>query len=99
MKTQTHHSPDATVVLNKAKDLGISFNEVSIAELLDSEEYAAAVEALQVAQQKMQDDPRNQRTTRGKPRPETYEDMRSLPGWAWSVLAGSGATQNHTKSE
>ena len=46
----TDHSPDATMVISRAKDFNISFDEAFITALPDSKEYATAVEALQVAQ-------------------------------------------------
>ena len=76
------------MVLNKARDFDISLDEVSITELPNSKEYATAVEALQVAQQEMQDDPRNQRTTRGKT--STPENMDAASYFTRSALRLTG---------
>ena len=62
---ETHHTPDATRVPNRAKDYDIAFDEmcrllILLVELPDNMEKATAVEALQIAQQKLQEYHRHQ---------------------------------------
>ena len=53
--TEKYHPSDDTTESNKAKDFSITFDNVPISELPVNKEYAAAVEAKQIAQQEAQD--------------------------------------------
>ena len=87
LKEETYHSPGATKIPNRARDSDIAFNEVPLTELPDNMEHATGTEALQIAQQKVQDDPRHQHSSQGKlSTPGTMDAASYFPRSALELL-------------
>ena len=64
---------------DRARDFNNIFDDVPVTELSFNKEYAAAVEAKQIAQQKTQNTPRSQQTTPGKPSTRSKNSETASP--------------------